>query len=155
MRERDALVLLLLLVFATRSSSSSPNPIPSQTYPSGVDERWLASGVYWWCAAASEAEQLIAWFRDNAESAQLVKMLGSNGGDCAVVLFEVTNRIRWPLSGTPEEAPRGIDTTLDDLRGESKLGEFFRKMAERGWEAVKAFDARVQQWLQQVLPTPP
>lgn len=146
MKDRDALVLLVLLVLATRkASSSSP----------GVDQRWLVPGVYWWCASASEAQPLIAWFTGNASKVHLARMLGSNGADCAVVLFSVFEGITWPLSGTPEEAPNGIDTTLDDLRGESHLAEFFRRMAERTWEQIKAFDARVQQWLQSVLPAPP
>jgi hypothetical protein len=153
MKNQDALVLLLLLYAVGRSSSRSspwwmPTPAPA------TDERWLVPGVYWWCASASEAEPLIGWFRDNSGKVQLAKMLGSNGGDCAVVLFEVKERIRWPLSGTPEEAPRGLDTTLDDLRSESKLEEFFRKMAASTWEQIKAYDARIQQWLDSVLRPP-
>lgn len=152
MKDRDALVLLVLLVLATRSAGAGPLIVPG---PGPIDERWLVDGVYWWCAGASEAQQLIAWFADNSDKVRLHRMLGTNGGDCAVVLFQVSERIRWPLSGTPEEAPYGLDTDLDDLRGESKLAEFFRRMAERTVEQIKAFDARVQQWLQQVIPPPP
>lgn len=146
MKTQDALALLLLLYLAR--SSGSPAPIVATP---AVDERYLVPQVYWWCASSGEAQPLIAWFSDNARSVRLVKMLGTNGGDCAVVLFEVMERIRWPLSGTPEEAPRGVDTTLEDLRGESAMHEFFRKMAERSWDQIKAFDARVQQWLDSVL----
>lgn len=158
MKNQDALLLLALLWLVGRSaggSSSSPNPAPSQTYPSGTDERWLVDGVYWWCASASEAQPLLTWFSDNTDKVRLVKMLGTNGGDCAVVLFEVRERIQWTLGGTPEEAPRGLDTTLDDLRSESKMHEFFRKMGERTLEQIRSFDARVQQWMDSVMPHRP
>lgn len=153
MKERDALFLLLLLVVAARSSSATVEPprVPGST----TVERWLTTGVYWWCTAPNEAEPLVAWFRDNAASVRLVKMLGTDGGNCAVVLFEVRERVVWPLSGTPEEAPNGVDTTLEDLRGETKLGAFFRRMAEKTLEHLKRVDEAVQQWLQQHLPTPP
>lgn len=149
------MVLLLLLVVATRSAQSSTPGGPLAPAPTTDNRRWLTTGVYWWCTAPNEAEPLVAWFRDNAASVRLVKMLGTDGGNCAVVLFDVRERLVWPLSGTPEEAPNGIDTTLEDLRGESKLAAFFRRMAEKTWEHIKRVDEAVQQWLQQRLPTPP
>lgn len=111
--------------------------------------------MYWWCAGASEAPALIEWFRVNVGMARLARMLGSNGADCAVVLFEVLVPCIWTLSGMPEEAPFGLDTTLEDLRPFPSLSEFFLRQAKQTLEAIKAFDARIQKWLDSVLrPSP-
>lgn len=152
MKNTDAILLLLLLyAVSTRRSSPASTTSPVPAPPVMPAPHWLEPGVYWWCASASEAQPLIEWFRANAGMARLAKMLGSNGADCAVVLFEVTGTCIWTLGGTPEEAPFGLDTTLDDLQPVPSLGDFFARKAKQTLEAIKAFDARIQQWLDSVL----
>lgn len=153
MKDRTALVLLLLLFAYGRSSTSSTSSTPAVPAPSPATphDHWIEPGVYWWCAGASEAQALIEWFRVNVGMARLAKMLGSNGADCAIVLFEVMVPCVWTLSGVPEEAPFGLDTTLEDLQPVPSLGDFFRRKAAQTLEAIKAFDARIQHWLDSVL----
>ena len=163
MKTSDGLVLLFLFWACRRgggaapSSPSSPSsPSPSlPTAPSSTPGTITAlePGVYWWCCASNEAEALVAWLQVNTGNGNVgqVKLLGSNGVDCAVVLFDVLKPTAWTLSGVPQEAEFGMVTELEDLKPITSMSEFFRRKARQAVEAVRAFDARLQQYLDRVL----
>jgi hypothetical protein len=156
MRDGDALLLVVLfLAFGNRNTTPETAPPARAPNKAPVTDRWLDPGVYWYCAGAAEAPELVKWFQTNVGMARLGKLLGSNGADCAVVLFEVIVPCIWTLANMPGEAPFGLDTTLADLEPEPSLADFFRRKAKQTLEAIKAFDARIQQWLDSVLrPSP-
>lgn len=150
MRQRDWLILgMLYLAFCARPSASAAPALPEHQ-GGATDERMLQPGVYWYCCSPAEAQEFMNWVNDRTLIADSVTLLGSNGVDCAVVLFRLNGAAYWTLTGLPKLAPNGLATTLDQLKGEPTLLDFFLRKAEQTIEAVRRMDARIQQWLDSI-----
>lgn len=155
MKQRDRLLWgLLILAMVARPRRGGAHQLPSggsvDVDPGAGDERMLQPGVYWYCCSAAEAPELIRWFNDRTLGVVGTKLLGSNGVDCAIVLFELNGAYYWTLSGLPQPAPGGMATTLQQLGKEPSLADFFLRKAQQGLEAVRQLDAKIQQWLDSV-----
>ena len=150
MKQRDKLIvgLLLLLAFSGRRAKATlPSGGTIDIDPSAGDERMLQPGVYWYCCSAGEAPELVRWMNDRTLLIAQTKLLGSNGVDCAIVLFELNGAAYWTLTGLPTPAPAGMATTLQQLGREPSLADFFIRKAQQGLEAVRRMDQKIQQWL--------
>lgn len=144
------LVALLLWCRSRRPAAGGAPQLPTPEPPED-DERMLPPGVYWYCCSPAEAQEFIHWMHARTLMIVGTKLLGSNGKDCAVVLFETNGHAYWTLTGLPKPAPAGMATTLEQLSGERSLTDFFLEKARQSIEAVKAMDARIQQFLDQLL----
>lgn len=154
MKQRDRVMWgLLLLAFVMRprkGSGATTHTLPSgATIPidPGFEPYLLQPGAYWYCCSAAEAPLLIQWFNDRTLLVDETKLLGSNGVDCAIVLFKINAPLYWHLSGLPQLAPNGMATTLEQLGKEPSLADFFLRKAQQGLEAVRRLDAQIQKWL--------
>ncbi|HEY6723634.1 MAG TPA: hypothetical protein VI197_06355 [Polyangiaceae bacterium] len=135
-------------LFEFRAQSHTlPNGGVIEIDPEASDERMLQPGVYWYCCSPAEAQEFIRWLNDRTLMVVGVKLLGSNGKDCAVVVFETNGVAYWTLSGLPRLAPQGMATTLEALTKEPSLTDFFRERARQAIEAVRSMDQKIQQWL--------
>lgn len=155
MKLRDALKYYVLYrMFCAPAGAVAPAlplPMPGTDPDTDPDERMLQPGVYWWCCGPNEAGALMQWVNDRTLIVSNLTVLGSNGIDCAIVLFQLNGVAYWMLSGLPRIAPKGLDTKLTDLMPEPSLADFFLKKAQQTIAAVRKMDQQIQQWLDSVL----
>ena len=79
------------------------------------DRSIIFPGWYWYDYPVELEPQVAEFFRENAAAAAV--RAGYTGSTIRVAIFEVTQNIRWTLYGLPTKAPKGVKTTLDDIRG--------------------------------------
>ena len=150
MKLRDAVFYYVLYRVLCAPGGGAAPALPPPMPGVDNDPRMLQPGVYWWCCGPDEAQALMQWINDRTLIVSDVKVLGSNGIDCAIVLFQTNGVTYWMLTGLPKLAPRGLATTLDDLKPLPGLADFFLKKAQQTIEAVRKMDQRIQQWLDSV-----
>ncbi len=148
----------MLLALGMFSGGGTPprQRLPKRQRSTKPPTNYLGAGVYWyWLRWSTDKTRYEAWQRANAGSATVIKVLGAESSDAAVLIIEVYEPVQWTLPGMPTPAPRGINTTIEDIYGSappgSRLQRWLESMKQLAPDVLRYYDEKMQRWLDSIL----